>query len=153
MEATTKLPIKHFYLIVLGCAVIIFCESLQVLMKVKDPSVYNLWVKTIGEALSFETYVALELGSFCMKVMMPMMLGVYAYITWLKVRIGKLFVFIWTVLLLGGLAYTVTEWALYSGFYYIKILGYLLCIGTMLHLIQVIKEQGCETRGESVGKL
>lgn len=148
MESTTKLPTKHFYIIVIACAAIIFCESLQVLMRAKDPSQYALWVETIGEGFSFENYITMHLSYFTMKMMLPMVMGIYAYVTWFKVRIGKLFVFIWTVLLIGGLLNTLIEWDFYSGFYYIKMLGYILSIGAILSLLKVMRESSNEIRGE-----
>ncbi len=141
METNTKLPKKHFYLIVVSCAVLIFLESLQVLMRVKNPDGYTLWQQLAVGDTSFPVYVASEMSYFLMKVLTPMMLGVYAYIAYTKMRIGQLFVFIWTVLMMGGLAYTVIEWDITSGIYYIKLATYLLSIGSILSLIRVIKEQ------------
>lgn len=141
MEATTKLPNKHFYWIIFACALIICCECLQALIIVKDVHYYELWIGEIGEPIAFEVYVAIQMSFFLMKVIIPMMLGIYAYVSLIKVRIGRLFVFIWTVLLVGGIGYTIVEWQLQSIFYYFKIIGYLIGIMTVTSLMKVIKEE------------
>ena len=141
MEANTKLPQKQFYLIILACALVIFSECILVLMRVKDPDNYILWTEVLGDHVTFEVYMAVQMSNFFMKVILPAMLGIYAYLALVKVRIGKLFVFIWTVLLVGGLAYTVIEWDFSSVFYYLRIIGYGIGILTILSLIKVIKEE------------
>ena len=141
MEANTKLPQKQFYFIILACALVIFCECLQVMMRVKNPNDYIVWTEVMGDQMTFEVYLAVQMSNFFMKVGIPAMLGIYAYIALVKVRIGNLFVFIWTVLLCGGLAYTVIEWDFTSIFYYLRIIGYGIGILTILSLIKIIKEE------------
>ena len=144
MDSNTKLPAKQFYWLIAACAFIIFSECLLVLMRVKNPENYEVWVEVMGEHMTFEVYTAIHMSHFFMKVIIPVMLGVYAYVAYIKVRIGKLFVFIWTVLLVGGMAYTVIELDFSSVFYYIRLIGYILAIVTILSLINVIKEQKVE---------
>lgn len=142
MHTNTQLPKKHFYLMITFCAILIMCESLQVLVSVKNPKYFTFWAEMLQNSAeaTFAVYLNVQLMTFFMNVITPMMLGLHSYVAFVKIRIGKLFVFIWTVLLLGGLAYTVMEWNVYSGFYYVKILSYVLIILTVLSLNAVINE-------------
>lgn len=137
MEANQKLSTKHFYLIILACGIIILCEALQVMIRVRTPENYQQWLQEVGEVAgsSFQVYLAVQLSYFMGKIVTPMMLGLHTYIAFVKIRVGKLFVFIWVVLMLGSMAYTLVEWTMKSPFYWIKLISYILAVTTILNVL------------------
>ena len=144
MNTNTKLPTKKLYLILLSCALIIFISSLETMIKVKDTMLFNDWVESnqlIGNnALLLNDYISINLSIFFSKIIIPVIFAIYTYYAYIKIRINQLYVFIWTVLNIGGLAYTVVELRLDSIFYYFNILGYVIMLLTLLSLIDVIRE-------------
>lgn len=144
MNTNTKLPTKKLYLILLSCALIIFISSLETMIKVKDTMLFNDWVESnqlIGDnALLLNDYISINLSIFFSKIIIPVIFAIYTYYAYIKIRINQLYVFIWTVLNLGGLAYTVVELRLDSIFCYFNILGYVIMLLTLLSLIDVIRE-------------
>lgn len=144
MNTNTKLPTKKLYLILLSCALIIFISSLETMIKVKDTMLFNDWVESnqlIGDnALLLNDYISINLSIFFSKIIIPVIFAIYTYYAYIKIRINQLYVFIWTVLNIGGLAYTVVELRLDSIFYYFNILGYVIMLLTLLSLIDVIRE-------------
>ncbi|MDH8678324.1 hypothetical protein QE109_09205 [Fusibacter bizertensis] len=144
MNTNTKLPTKKLYLILLSCALIIFISSLETMIKVKDTMLFNDWVESnqlIGDnTLLLNDYISINLSIFFSKIIIPVIFAIYTYYAYIKIRINQLYVFIWTVLNIGGLAYTVVELRLDSIFYYFNILGYVIMLLTLLSLIDVIRE-------------
>lgn len=115
------------------------------MMKAKDINLYNIWFNNaIKEGLiinydeSFGVYVSTSLSDFFQKLAVPMALGVHTYFAYTKIRISKLFVFIWTVFLLGSAAYIAVEVNFNSIFYYIDIFVYVVVVITVLSLLDVI---------------
>lgn len=144
MNTNTKLPTNKFYLILFSCALIIFITSLETMFRVKDVMLYNHWVETnqlIGDkAQLLNDYISINLSNFFSKIIIPVLFAIYTYYAYMKIRINQLYVFIWTVLNLGGLAYTLIELRFDSIFYYINILGYVVLLLTLISLIDVIRE-------------
>jgi len=148
MKSNTKLPVKQLYLILVPCAIIIFSSSIETLMRVKDLNLFQEWLLTLeqlGESQlsqnqAFDAYVTGNLINFFLKISIPISLSINSYFAYTKLRINQLFIFIWTVALLGGLAYTLVELSFYSVFYYIKIAGYLFLVVIILSLINIINE-------------
>lgn len=138
MASDTVLQPKHFYLIIATCALIILCESLQVMVKVKIIDHYDYWRQQIGQLQgdTFQIYLTIQLSYFFMKIITPMIFGLHTYLAFIKIRIGKLYVFIWTVLMLGSMAYTLVEWTVYSPFYYIKLISYFVGILTLGNVLK-----------------
>lgn len=56
---------------------------------------------------AFNSYISLILTSMFLKLTIPMILSIHSYFSYRSIGINKLFVFIWTILLLGGLAYEI----------------------------------------------
>lgn len=144
MNTNTKLPTKKLYLILLSCALIIFITSLETMLKVKDSTLFDNWLSSnqlVGDkALFLNDYISVNLSIFFSKILIPVIFAIYTYYAYIKIRINQLYVFIWTVLNLGGLAYTVIELRLDSMFYYINILGYIIMLLTLLSLVDIIRE-------------
>lgn len=145
MNTNTKLPTKKLYLILLSCALIIFITSLETMLRVKDSTLFDNWLSSnqlVGDKAQFlNDYISINLSIFFSKIMIPVIFAIYTYYAYIKIRINQLYVFIWTVLNLGGLAYTVIELRLDSMFYYINILGYIIMLLTLLSLVDIIREK------------
>ncbi len=147
MDAITKLPKKHFYIIIAALAIIILSLSLEVMMKVKDITLYKDWINnalkdgmSFNYDESFSIYVTANLSKFFQNLVVPMALGIHSYVALIKIRINKLFVFMWTVLLIGAGLFIGIELNLNSVFYYITVLFYIILVVTILSLISVIDE-------------
>lgn len=140
----TKLPTQKFYILIIACSVIIFSASLDVMLRVKDAALFNQWVDTnalVGdEAQLFSHYISIQLSVFFSKIIIPFIFGIYTYFAYTKLRINQLYVFMWTVLNLGGLAYTAVEMNLSSVLYYVSIIGYVVMLITILSLVDLIRE-------------
>ena len=148
MRGYSKLPRKQLYYILIACAVIIFAASLETMIRVKDLDIFNQWILDLdlGEGFQysqeelFNAFITTNLSYFFLTVVIPMGYGIHAYFAYTKLRIGGLFIGVWFVLSLGGLAYTVLEMSFFSIFYYVRIVGYLVLIITTLLLTTVVNE-------------
>lgn len=143
MNTNTKLPLKKFYLILISCSVIIFAASLDVMFRVKDIQLFDSWLTqneiTGNRADLFSNYVSLNLSVFVSKIIVPVSFAIYTYFAYVKIRINQLYVFMWMVLNLGGLAYTIIEFNFASPMYYFMILSYAVCIMTLVTLVDDIR--------------
>lgn len=150
MKGYTKLPKKHLYIIILTLGFIIFLLSLEVMMKVKDINMFNNWLKdnkqytiaNLENADLFNTYISINLSLYFQRIIVPIGLGIHTYLAYVKLRINKLFVFIWTVLLIGSILYTVVGLKNLAVFSYMYIGLYIIVIFTVLSLMTVIEK--CE---------
>lgn len=146
MNSYTKLPKKQLYYILILSSIIIFSETIAVMMKVKDIDLFTNYLMESALSIDlsqaynqqFSSYVALNLSYFFFNIIIPVSISIHSFIAFLSIRISKLFVFIWTVLLLGGMAYTIVGFNFRSVFDYINIISYLILLGTLLSLNKVI---------------
>jgi hypothetical protein len=146
-----KLPKKQLYMILIGVSLVILSMSLEVMMKVKDVALYDQWfaevVKTSTDLSSenaFSVYVTGNLSVYFSRVIVPMAFGIHTYFAYTKIRINKLFVFMWTVLLLGGIAYIAVTKEFDSIFYYLNMILQGTLVLTVLSLSDVIDQQKTE---------
>jgi len=150
LKGYTKLPKKHLYIIILTLGFIIFLLSIEVMMKVKDINMFNNWLKdnkqytiaNLENADLFNTYISINLSLYFQRIIVPIGLGIHTYLAYVKLRINKLFVFIWTVLLIGSILYTVVGLKNLAVFSYMYIGLYIIVIFTVLSLMTVIEK--CE---------
>lgn len=148
MDKFARLPKKQLFIILIVSLGIILSICLDTMIRSKDINLFNEWLikleYIIGSELEyseyFNSYIAINLSQLFLKVIIPMAFSIHSYFSFTTLRVNKLFVFIWTVLLLGGLAYVAVELNLYSIFYYINIIGYIILLGTVLSLIEKIDE-------------
>ena len=148
MNANIKLPKKQMYIILFALGFIILSMSLNVMMRVKDIGLYDLWFNDmVNEDLgitydsAFSIYVTGNLAAYFLKMFVPIALGIHTYFAYTKIRISQLFVFIWSVLLIGSMLYVIVEKQFGSIFYYSNIIGYVVLILTILSLGSVINEE------------
>ena len=146
MNSYTKLPKKQLYLILLFSSLIIFSESLTVMIKVKDIDLFKDYLINFGFTLEsgtlyqeyFSSYVALNLSYFFFNIIIPVALSIHSYVSFISIRISKLFVFVWTVLIFGALAYAIIKFSFQSIFYYLTIISYISLLFTVSSLNIVI---------------
>lgn len=143
MHSGTKLPKKHMYIMLISLSFIIFSTSLEMMMRVKDVALFDIWYlehNEVSRQAAFSVYVTGLMSIYFQSVIAPIIFGIHTYFAYVKIRINKLFVFMWTVLLGGGLAMVIVSWQFDSIFYYIKIVFYMILLGTILSLIGVINQ-------------
>ncbi|MCH4889205.1 hypothetical protein EZV73_16535 [Acidaminobacter sp. JC074] len=143
MHSGTKLPKKHMYIILISLSVMILSMSIETMMRVKDITLFDLWYQgqsDLSREAGYNIYVTGSLSYFFQRVIVPMALGIHTYFAYTKIRVNKLFVFMWTVLLGGGLAYNLIAFQLGSLFYYINNILFIILIVTVLSLIGVINK-------------
>ena len=146
MNSNIKLPQKELYFILIFCSIIIFLNSIEVMIKVKDMDLYKEWMYKLEESENlndadmdyYELYLTYELRLFFMKIIIPIGLGIYSYFASKFIRINKIYVYIWTILLLASLVFTVFQVQFDSIFYYINIICYIVLVYTLLSLNKLI---------------
>ncbi len=143
VNTNPRLPVKQLYIFLTACALIILSSSLDVMIRVKDLNLFDQWRLASGIEADlndlFNAYVTISLSIYFFKIIVPIIFGIYSYFAYKKIRVNQLFVFIWTVLNLGGLAYVLVERQYGSVFFYLSAVGYLINVITLLSLMDVIK--------------
>ena len=132
-----------FYSLVGICALIIFSISLEAIFKVKDTAFFDMWLSNtnlntamIGETSEelYQTYLTMCMSSFFVKIITPIGLAIHSYITLTKLRVNKLYVVIWTVLLIGSFGFSIIGESWYSMFFIVSSIGYIALILMMIYL-------------------
>ena len=148
MRESIEMPKGTFYTIVAICAAIIMMTSMEMLIKAKDMDLFNMWLSTsnLGEdALSqttkelFSTYLNVCISTFFIRVITPMAVAIHCYFTFTKLRVTKLFVAIWIVIIIGAFALTFLGEQFYSIFFIGSAIGYLALIFAMIFLGKCIR--------------
>lgn len=145
MENSTKLPLKHLNIILILSAMIILSSSLEVLIRVKDSGLFETWkinalmagYFTESNPPTFDDYVVGEMFRYFFRISIPIGFSLFSFYTYKKLRLNKLFIFVWAVLILGGMAYTFFELNFYSIFYYIVIVSF---VGLFITLMMLSEE-------------
>ncbi len=141
-----KMPKSKFYLIIIFTSIIIMSISLESIIRAKDLHLFQNWMYTNNIELTsdldyghaFSSYIVFILSTMFMKILLPGALSIHSYFAYTRLRINRLFIFIWSVLLLGGLAYELIGYNLGSIFFYINIIAYIGLIITIFSLNSVL---------------
>lgn len=142
MLSNEKIPKSKYYTILVFTSIIILSISIESMFRAKDLSLFENWL-TINNITAtgdydfnqaFNSYIAIILSNMFLKIIIPTSLSIYSYFAYTRIRINKLFVFIWTVFSLGGLAYEVISFNITSIFFYINIIAYISLILTIVSL-------------------
>lgn len=143
MNLWSKIPTKAFYGILLSCSAIIMIASLEVLVKVKDIYFYDLWVMSLPnpEEASLDLYISLRMSLYFTKIIIPMSLGLLTYFTYKKKKLNGLFIFIWTVLSIGNMGYSLLDAAGNSILLWTYLFSHLTLVYFLLSLIPVLKDK------------
>ena len=134
MRESIEMPKGIFYTIVTICSLIIMLTSLEILIKAKDA---DLLTKTTDELYS--TYLNICMATFFIRVITPMAVAIHSYFTFTKLRVNKMFVIIWSVIIVGAFVLTFLGEQFYSIFFIGCIIGYLALIFIMAYLGKCIK--------------
>ena len=148
MRDSIEMPKGVFYTIILICSVIILLTSLETLIKAKDLNLFEMWLsqreaninlinKTTDELYS--TYLTVCLSTFFVRVITPMAIAIHSYFTFKNLRVNKLFIAIWIIIIIGSFALTFLGEQFYSIFFIGSGIGYLALILTMIYLGKCIR--------------
>jgi len=133
MSNDSHLSIKIFYFLVGISGLIILLSSFEAILRVKDYEIFLIWAKdnfplqTIDDSL-FSTYVTSELSMYFIKIIIPISISITAFFSLNKIRFSKIFIYIWTVLAIGGFSYTLIELNFKSVFFYSILALYILLV-------------------------
>ncbi|MCI9070348.1 hypothetical protein [Clostridium sp.] len=143
MRDSIEMPKGTFYTIAAICAVTIMFTSLEMLIKAKDTSLFNMWLSNgnLGEDLLtqttnqlYSTYLNICIATFFVRVITPIAVLIHSYFTFTRLRVNKLFVMIWSVVLVGAFALTILTEKFYSILFIGSGIGYLALALTMIYL-------------------
>lgn len=143
MNGLSKLPMRHYWIMTILSSIIIFVATLEVILFVKNPDFYNAWLVSLSaENLdgAFSIYLTTRLTHYAAIVIIPMTFSLYTTFAANKLRISGLYIFMWTVLMLASLGYSVLGKSLGDGFLYAYGALYAVIIITLLSLVDVIRE-------------
>jgi len=135
---------KKLYILLLTIGILILVLSIEVLMEVKDRGLFLQWFEEvqsqesvrISEEEAFDTYVSGHILLYMLNLVIPLGFGVHTFFAYQKEKINSLFIYLWFIMLMGGMAFTLISWNFHSLFYYIRMSAYLVLIGTTLSLIR-----------------
>lgn len=142
MLSNVKIPKKKYYIILVFTSIVIMSISLETMLKAKELSLFQEWINTNNISpisdydynQAFNSYLTLALSTMFMKIIIPAALSIHSFFAYTRIRINRLFIFIWSLLLLGGLGYEVVGFNLGSIFSYINVLVYISLIITIILL-------------------
>lgn len=143
MHEQMEMPKGIFYIIVALCGIIITVTSLEVMIKAKDTGLFEIWLSNprISEGLvgqskdqMYSTYITLCLSTFFVRIIAPIGLAIHSYFTLTRLRINRLYVIVWSVLLIGSFLLTIIGEAYISIFIIISGICYLTLVFIMIYL-------------------
>lgn len=145
MRGYTPLPTKHFFAILIPLGLVILLASLEAFVYVKDGVAFERWLLSIQgqhEGLSkedlFAVYLNGNIALYLQKIAIPMGLGLHSYLAYTRIRINKLFVFIWVVLLGGAIAYSIMGAFEWQALLIVGVILQIFVIGVLVSLLSVI---------------
>ncbi len=148
MRRAAPFPKKEYYIILFSIMVLSIFLSLDVFIKVKDYSLFLLWVENNNDTLEgltetemFSTYVTANMSYYFFKILVPMFFGIQSYFAYTKTRISNVYTIVWGILLAGASAYHILELDFDSVFYYIIAILYLTITITILVLHDSIRRK------------
>lgn len=131
MKNRRALDRRGFYIIAGICALLILFNSLEAVLKVKDVDLFNKWHQEIypGEqatASDFSIYVVGSMAEYFLKTAFPASVALTAYFTIEKSKAFEAMAFVWVVISSGGFIYHLLQFDIYSLFYYIGLVFYII---------------------------
>lgn len=143
MHEQIEMPRGIFYIIVGLCAAIILSTSLEVMIRAKDVGLFEMWLtnpklqaEMAGQTRNqmYSTYLTMCLSTFFVRIITPMGLAIHSYFTLTKLRINRLYVIIWSVLLVGSFGLSIIGEAFFSIFFIISGICYGALVLIMFYL-------------------
>ena len=143
MREQIEMPKGIFYGIVGLCAFIILSTSLEAIIKAKDTTIFEMWLSNpklnttvLGTTIEeiYSTYISMCMSNFFVRVVTPIGAAIHSYLAFTNLRVNKLYVIIWSVLLIGSFEYSIIGESLYSVFFILSGIGYIALILIMIYL-------------------
>ena len=137
---------KKLYILLIIISILILVLSIEALMEVKDRALFLEWFDevqsqeeaSITEAEAFDTYVSGNILLYMLNLVIPLGFALHIFFAYQKAKINSLFIYLWFIMLMGGMAFTLISWNFQSLFYYIRMIAYLVLIATTLSLSKEI---------------
>ena len=115
MRDIIQISRKEFYIVVGFCAAIIILNSIDAMFKVKDLDMFDFWLnninphQAIGETREemYHTYLTMCLSNFFVRIITPIGFSLHTYYALLKTGINKSYVWIWSILLIASLVFSI----------------------------------------------
>ena len=147
MKKNYRIPGKKLYILLITISVLILALSLEVLMQVKDETLFIRWIEdiqaqeniTVSEGEAFDTYVSGHILLYTLNLVIPLGFALHTFFAYKKGKINSLFIYLWMIMLMGGLIFTLISWNYQSLFYYIRIIAYIVLLGTTLSLSREVE--------------
>jgi hypothetical protein len=124
---------KHFYILVIFCSVIILLSSIELMIAIKDSTIFNKWL--ISNNLTqypiedtFVEYLNANLISYALRIIFPVVLGISTFLTLTKFYINKTLVYVFLLLEIAGLSFTAIQRNFNSLFYFLILSLYVVLI-------------------------
>lgn len=124
---------KHFYILVIFCSVIILLSSIELMIAIKDSTIFNKWL--ISNNLTqypiedtFVEYLNANLISYALRIIFPVSIGIGAFLTLTKFYINKTLVYVFLLLEIAGLSFTAIQRNFNSLFYFLILSLYVVLI-------------------------
>ena len=139
-----------YYSIVGLCALIIMANSIETFIKVKDVGLFELWftgsnlnpeVAVLSENAAYSVYLNMCLSVFLIKVITPVAFALNTYFAFIKLRVNKLFVRVWALLLIGLFAFNLIGETFFSVFFIASTIAYLILVLLLFYLGKEINRQ------------
>ncbi len=142
MSRNYRITQKKLYILLITISILILLLSLEALMEVKDRGLFLQWFEevqsqeeiSISEAEAFDTYVSGHILLYMLNLVIPLGFALHTFFAYQKAKINSLFIYLWFIMLMGGMAFTLISWNFDSLFYYIRLVAYLVLIGITLSL-------------------
>jgi hypothetical protein len=133
---------KKLYILLITISIVIMILSVEVLMEVKDRGMFLQWFEEVqsqdalevSEEEAFDAYVSGNILLYMLNLVIPLGFALHTFFAYQKGKINSLFIYLWFIMLIGGLAFTFISWNFNSLFYYFRIAAYLVLIGITLSL-------------------
>lgn len=140
-------PKTQFYIIMSVVALLLFVLTIEVLFNVKYDVNFDAWfleniTGDITRIEAFQIYKFSHLTAYLYYSMIPILFGVQTYFAYTKTRVSKLYIFLWILLFIPLLIFSVIKLEFDSVFYYMKVILYLTIIISVLSLYIKVFKQG-----------
>lgn len=147
MVQNTEMPRRIFYLVVSLCAAIIVLNSFETMIRVKDSALFDIWVNNpsiasqlVGKTSEemFSTYLSMCLSTYFIRVITPIGLGLHSYYALTRSGMSKMYVYLWSVMLIGTLLLSMLGGSLLSIFFILSCICYVALVGVMIYIKRII---------------
>lgn len=147
MIGNTEMPRRIFYIVVALCASIIMLNTLETMMRVKDTVMFDMWLADPNIASHvagqtnqqlYSTYLTMCLSTYFVRVITPIGLALHSYYALVKGGISKMYVYLWSMLLIGTLILSIIGESFYSIFFIISGVCYVALLCVMVYIKRII---------------